>query len=144
LLVQGFFYRRFVRKVGEVRFMQVGTLLMAFGLCGVIATMLALASGKLTETWQAIVVAMIILAVLVTGFALMTPSVQALISKRADPTRQGEILGANQSASALARILGPALGPSLFFIDSAHVLPYVVGAGLMTIVFLLTLRLRQD
>jgi len=105
---------------------------------------LAVAYGFLVGTGQTIPAALVILAVLVTGFALMTPSVQALISKRADPARQGEILGANQSASALARILGPAIGSWLFFVTPSHVLPYAVGATLMAFVFGMTLRLRQD
>jgi MFS family permease len=74
----------------------------------------------------------------------MTPSVQALISKAADPTRQGEILGVNQSMSALARILGPAFGSYLFFVEPSHVMPYVAGAALMAIVLVLTLRLRPE
>jgi MFS family permease len=144
LLVQGLFYRRFVKRVGEIRFMRAGTLLMVLGLCGVIGTMVAVARGWISQPWQTIPAALVIIAILVTGFALMTPSVQALISKRADPSRQGEILGANQSASALARILGPALGSSLFFLDRAHILPYALGAALMAVVFWLTLQLRQD
>jgi MFS family permease len=144
MLVQGLIYRRLVARVGEVRFMQVGALLMLAGLIGVIVTVLAVARHALGDIAGIISVALVILAVLVTGFALMTPSVQALISKRADPTRQGEILGANQSASALARILGPAIGASLFFVHDTHVMPYVVGGGLMAVVFLLTLRLRPD
>jgi len=36
---------------------------------------------------------LISLAVSVFGFAFMTPSVQALISRRSDPARQGEVLG---------------------------------------------------
>ena len=39
------------------------------------------------------------------GAPFLTPSVQALISRRSDPERQGEVLGVNQSFSALARIL---------------------------------------
>ncbi len=144
MLVQGFVYRRFVHRVGEVRFMRVGTLLMFVGLAAVIATLVGVSRGVLDGPGTTIPVALVILAVLVTGFALMTPSVQALISKRADPARQGEILGANQSASALARILGPAIGSSLFFVEPTHVLPYVLGAGLMAVVFGLTLRLPQD
>src|SRR5262249_29513254 len=124
MLVQGLLYRRLVARVGELRFMRAGTLLMVVGLAGVIATLLAGAAGALPHPWGTIPVALAILAVLVTGFALMTPSVQALISKRADPERQGEILGANQSASALARIVGPALGSWLFFAEESHVLPY--------------------
>ena len=54
------------------------------------------------------------LALAVVGFAFLTPSAQALISKRSDPARQGEVLGVNQSFSALARILGPVIGVVLF------------------------------
>src|SRR5690606_36706233 len=50
------------------------------------------------------------LPLVVTGFAFVTPAVQALISRRSDPARQGEILVLSQSASAMARILGPLAG----------------------------------
>jgi MFS family permease len=143
MLVQGFIYRRFVTRVGEIRFLRLGVLLMLLGLGGVIATVLAVAGGNLAGPSVVIPVALGILAILVTGFALMTPSVQALISKAADPTRQGEILGVNQSMSALARILGPALGSFLFFVEPSHVMPYLAGGILMVIVFMLTLRLPQ-
>jgi MFS family permease len=142
MVAQGFLYRRYVNRVGELRFLRAGVLLMLVGLLAVIGTVLAVAWGVLQGEWTVIPVALVILAVLVTGFALMTPSVQAMISKSADPTRQGEILGVNQSMSALARILGPAIGPTLFFVDPTHALPYAVGAGLMAGVFLLTVRLR--
>src|SRR5439155_9485991 len=71
------------------------------------------------------------LAVAVTGFAFLTPSVQALISRRSDPAKQGEVLGVNQSASAMARILGPLVGLTLYKLDPAHLLPYGVGACLI-------------
>jgi len=144
MLIQGFVYRRFVNRVGEVAFLRLGVLLMLVGLGGVIATVLVVASGTLAGETAVIAVALAILAILVTGFALMTPSVQSLISKAADPTRQGEILGVNQSMSALARILGPSFGPFLFFAEPSHVLPYVAGAGLMAVVVALTTRLRSD
>jgi DHA1 family tetracycline resistance protein-like MFS transporter len=142
MLIQGLIYRRLVTRVGEVPFMRIGTALMLVGLCGVIAAVLGVAHGWLSGLETIIPASLVILAVLVGGFALMTPSAQALISRRADPARQGEILGANQSASALARIVGPAIGSALFFVERSHVLPYVVGACLMVVVFLLTLRLR--
>jgi MFS family permease len=144
MLIQGMVYRRFVGRVGETRFLRAGVFLMLVGLGGVIATVLAVARGALTGQGVVIPIALVILAVLVTGFALMTPSVQALISKRADPARQGEILGVNQSMSALARILGPAAGSFLFFIEPSHVMPYVAGAALMAVVLALTLRLRPE
>jgi MFS family permease len=144
MLAQGLVYRRFVNRVGEMRFLRLGVCLMLLGLCGVIGTVLVVNQGALAGLGLVIPVALLILAVLVTGFALMTPSVQALISKRADPTRQGEILGVNQSMSALARILGPAAGSFLFFVEPSHVMPYVAGAVLMAIVLVLTLRLPQQ
>jgi MFS family permease len=144
MLVQGLIYRRFVNRVGEVRFMQVGVALMLVGLGGVIATLLAVAQSFLAGEGVVIPVALLILAVLVTGFALMTPSVQALVSKKSDPTRQGEILGVNQSMSALARILGPAVGSFLFFVEPSHILPYLAGAVLMAVVLVVTLRMEQS
>jgi hypothetical protein len=80
----------------------------------------------------------------VIGFAFITPSIQALISRRTDPANQGEILGINQSGAALARILGPFVGLSLFDLSQTHVWPYVFGVGLVLVVFLLTLRVQQD
>src|SRR5439155_13204611 len=99
----------------------------------------SIASGTLL-----MILALIVFTVTVAGFALLTPSVQALISKRSDPTRQGEILGINQSASALARILGPMLGITLFFLTPSHILPYAFGAGLLLLVFVLSLPIRQN
>ena len=144
MLIQGMVYRRLVGRVGELRFLRAGVLLMLVGLGGVIATVLAVARGAFSGPAAVIPVALVILAVLVTGFALMTPSVQSLISKKADQSRQGEILGVNQSMSALARILGPAFGGFLFFAEPSHVLPYVAGAALMAVVMVLTLRLRTE
>jgi MFS family permease len=64
----------------------------------------------------------------VVGFAFLTPSAQALISRRTPADRQGEILGVNQSAAAVARILGPALGIPLYQLTPSHLLPYAFGA----------------
>ena len=59
------------------------------------------------------------------GFACVNPSVSALISKRADPDRQGEVLGVNQSFASLGRIVGPFLGSVLFAAHPSHTLPFV-------------------
>jgi MFS family permease len=58
------------------------------------------------------------------------PSLTALVVEQAPVEKRGESLGFQQSASALARIGGPALGGALF--DHAGVpWPYVVGAMLL-------------
>lgn len=53
-------------------------------------------------------------ATLAIGNGLTQPSVAAYVSKRADPREQGSTLGTNQSASALARMMGPAFGGFLY------------------------------
>jgi MFS family permease len=142
MLVQGFVYRRLVQRVGEVRFLRLGILLMALGLAGGVA--LLLGRDAFEPGVQRLLLGLPAGTVAVIGFAFMTPSVQALISRRSDAVHQGEVLGVNQSASALARILGPFLGITMFFVTDSHVLPYAGGCTLLLLVFFLTLRLQRD
>jgi MFS family permease len=142
MLAQGLIYRRLVRRVGEVHFLRAGVALMAFGLAAA-ALLLALLPDQVVS-WPVLGVALTIMTVAVMGFAFLTPSVQALVSRRSDPTRQGEVLGVNQSAAALARILGPFLGPALFFVPPQYLLPYLIGAVLLLGVLLLSLRVRPE
>ena len=80
----------------------------------------------------------------VVGFAFLTPSAQALISRRTAADRQGEILGVNQSASSLARILGPIFGVTLYKATDSHMLPYVVrGAVLLLVMLPMVPRIRR-
>jgi MFS family permease len=141
MLAQGVLYRRLVRRVGEVRFLRLGVALLTVGLAGAVGVLLIRQSAPHTTVLGCFG---LVITVAVAGFACVNPSIQALISRATDPAKQGEVLGANQSGSALARILGPMLALPLFFLTSSHVLPYVVGAGLLLAVFLLSLRLRQD
>jgi MFS transporter, DHA1 family, tetracycline resistance protein len=83
------------------------------------------------------------LTVAVMGFAFMTPSAQALISRRTTAERQGEILGVNQGASAMARILGPSLGLSLYYTTDNHLLPYIAGAILLLLMLPMLPRIRR-
>ena len=86
---------------------------------------------------------LIAVTVAVIGFAFFTPSVQALISRRSDPAKQGEILGANQSVNALSRILGPLAASPLYFLTANHALPYGFACILLAIVLGLLPRVRQ-
>ena len=74
------------------------------------------------------------MSVSVIGFAFVNPSVSALVSKRSDPSRQGEVMGVNQSFASLGRILGPFLGSVLFQAGASHILPYLSAVGLLLIV----------
>jgi MFS family permease len=79
----------------------------------------------------------------VIGFAFLTPSAQALISRRTSADRQGEILGVNQAASALARILGPILGVTLYKSTDSHLLPYLAGAVLLVLMLPMLPKIRR-
>jgi MFS family permease len=139
MLTQGFLYRRLVKKYHEVPLMRLGVGFMFLGLAGLAAV--AISDKDLTLRAPAFFGA---LALGVVGFAFLTPSAQALISKRSDPGRQGEVLGVNQSFSALARILGPLTGVLLFESESSHVLPYAASAVLLAIVMGLLTRVGRD
>jgi MFS family permease len=141
MLIQGFVYRRLAGRLHEETFIAMGILLMGLGVAGLGgATWLA---DRQASFGQILAMMLGSLAVAVTGFAFLTPSVQALISRRTDPARQGEILGVNQSASALARILGPLVGLTLYKLEPSHLLPYGFGACLILVMLPLLPALRQ-
>jgi MFS family permease len=141
MIAQGVIYRRLVGRFSELTLARSGLLMMLLGLASLAAVAGVISPESrppLAMTWF-----LVTLFVAVSGFAFLNPSINALISRRSDPTRQGEILGVNQSASALARILGPAIGNVLFRQTSRHELPYLVAAGMLLIVLALSSRLRS-
>jgi MFS family permease len=143
LLAQGFLYRRLARRVSEPTFMFFGILLMGLGVASLGGFTWLAAQPEPPGYSTLLTIMLISLAVAVVGFALLTPSAQALVSRRSDPAKQGEILGANQSASAMARILGPFCGLVLYKLEPSHLLPYGVGAALVLIMLPLIPRVRR-
>lgn len=121
VLSQGLLVRQLARFVSE------GYLATAGAIAGCIGfVVLAMASEHNDIAWL-----LVGMAIEVMGFALVTPSLQSLISRRADPEHQGGILGLSQSASAMARILGPMCAQPLFVRGAA--LPYSIGGWLMAV-----------
>jgi DHA1 family tetracycline resistance protein-like MFS transporter len=55
-----------------------------------------------------------VFAVIAVGQGISSPALQSLVSRGVAGEEQGEILGSNQSMSALARAIGPACGGWLF------------------------------
>jgi MFS transporter, DHA1 family, tetracycline resistance protein len=142
VMTQGFLYRRLANRLSEVTFMAMGLLLMALGLV-LLGGVTWLASHQ-SAAWQTLLVLMLAsMTLAVVGFAFLTPSAQALVSRRSDPAKQGEILGVNQSAASLARILGPIFGLSLYKLTPSHLLPYLFGAGLLLIMLPLLPRIGR-
>ena len=138
MLTQGLFYRRLAKKVSEVTFMTLGLLFMAGGVGTLGAVTLLASQGS-----ASLLLLFVALTLAVVGFAFLTPSAQALVSRRTDADRQGEILGVNQSASAMARILGPLLGVTLYKATADHLLPYAMGAVLLLLMLPLMPRIRR-
>lgn len=140
MFAQGFLYRKLVKKLDEVKLVRIGIVCMFLGL-GSLAAIAALAKEPAVAGFKTAWF-LVTLAVCVTGFAFVNPSLNGLISKKSDPNRQGEVLGINQSFSALARILGPLAGMVLFTSESSHVLPYALAALLLALVLGLLTKVR--
>jgi len=75
------------------------------------------------------------LGIVVAGFSFMQPSLNAMLSRRSDPARQGAIMGVGQSVSSLARIIGSGIGIPLLTMQLN--MPYYVATGLMILGVLL-------
>jgi DHA1 family tetracycline resistance protein-like MFS transporter len=142
LMIAGGLYRPLARRLPETALLAAGVALMIVGLAavGVVAWRVQAgppAAALLRTVFYAAS------AVAVAGFAFVNPSVSALISKRSDPDRQGEVLGVNQSFASLGRILGPFLGSVLFSIRPAGTLPFVAAVSILAVVAALLPRIGR-
>lgn len=157
MLVQGLIVRRLVVRLGEPLMCVLGVSLMLLGLIVMGGTVVThslqfvetvLPTGEVHRTLANGSLAIVLgtLAVAVSGFAFLTPSAQALISRRTSALRQGEVLGVNQAASAIARILGPLMGNLLYGSQAnPHAAwPFFGGGLLLTIALLLAVVLLRD
>jgi MFS family permease len=124
-LAQGLLVRRLASRISET------ALALAGGVVTIAGFLLLVWATQAGTLWLLVTAS----AVEVTGFALMAPTLQSLISRRSDPAKQGGILGISQSTIALARVCGPLLAVPLFFRGPA--LPYWVAAGMMVGAWLL-------
>lgn len=121
-LVQGGLVRPLSKRVPEAVLAGVGAIVQAVGF-------VILGWGGESGSLAALFLG---LAAVVAGFALVTPSLNSLVSRRSDPAEQGGILGVAQSVSSLARILGPLAGNMLF--GASRTLPLWTAAGMMALV----------
>ena len=146
LLLAGGCYRPLAKRLPERRLLTVGVGLMLLGMAALagVATVVtgrgvvAAAGDPLRAAFYASA------AFVVVGFAFINPSVSALISRRSDAERQGEVLGVNQSFASLARIVGPLAGMSLFSLHPSRALPYAASVALLVAVAALVPRLTAE
>lgn len=76
--------------------------------------------------WQVCLMGMIIVMI---GQSLTFPNIGAVISHASPPARQGEMLGLNMAAMALARIIGPLVAAPLFALNTGG--PFTAAALLI-------------
>jgi DHA1 family tetracycline resistance protein-like MFS transporter len=100
-LVQGGLVGTLVRKLGErpVALVAVALLIVGYWMLPYVATRTPL---------------LIAAAVLAFGSALFSPSLSSLVSREAQADAQGAVLGVYQSASALGRVVGPAMSGTIY------------------------------
>jgi DHA1 family tetracycline resistance protein-like MFS transporter len=145
MIAQGGFYRRFAVKKSEEKLLKAGVAMMFAGLGGLMAVAWFASRDPTSATDIGLKVGFYLaLACAVFGFAFVNPSVTALVSRRADPSRQGEVLGVNQSFAALGRILGPLLGLALFYLEPSRTLPYLAAVLALVAVVLLLPRIKAS
>ncbi len=120
----------FNAKLGEVRTMQVGTLLLLAGFILV----------PLAESLAAFIAAQILLPL---GTALLFPANSALVSHRAHHDEIGVTMGVQQTYRGIAAILGPIYAGGTYQLLGQHV-PFFISAGIIVFVIYLTFRIRED
>ena len=99
--MQGGLIGPLTRRFGEERLTLAGLVLIALGLLVL----------PFAREVPALVLALTLLSL---GMGAMQPTLNSLISRRAPPERQGEVMGVAQSVGALSRVLGPIIAGALF------------------------------
>ncbi len=129
VIVQGFFVEKLNRRFGEKKLLIIGCLLMAAGLY-IIPTAPFEAGFYVVEGFA------ITLIALANG--CLSPSINSLISKNANPDEQGKALGVSMSVGSMGRVIGPYLGG--FVYGMAMFMPYFVGALIMVAAWRVAVR----
>ncbi|MBI2709422.1 MAG: MFS transporter [Actinobacteria bacterium] len=119
-----------VARLGETGALRAGLGANAAGLL-----LLALDAG-----WPGIGVALVLLVV---GQGLVTPTMASAVAALAPARRRGQVLGAQQSAGSLARVVGPTVAGVLFGQVSV-VAPYLAGGALVVVAVLLVPAARSS
>jgi MFS family permease len=129
-LAQGYLVGKLVKRIGEVKLLMTGIILFAIGLA-------PMANLPTPSTL------LLALALLSLGYGFASPTIASLISKRTERALEGEALGINQSASSMARILGPVAG-GLAYGALGTSAPYMGGAVFAVMAFILARGIEES
>jgi DHA1 family tetracycline resistance protein-like MFS transporter len=122
-IVNGLLVGRVVPRLGERTIIPIAIALTGTGILLVPAS-------------QSVVLLCVACATMALGMGFNSPALTSAVSRVAEPTEQGGMLGLAQSLSALGRIAGPAWGGFLF--DRAGTaIPYISAGFIIALAFLL-------
>jgi len=128
-ILQGGLIGRLTRYFGEERLLLSGLALIAAGfLLMPFVHHLPVLVGAMTG--------------LALGIGLTQPAINSLISRRAGPEEQGEVMGVSQSAGSLSRVVGP-LAAGYSFAAFGRNSPYFLAAMLIAVTLLVALKLPR-
>lgn len=120
-VVQGGLIRWASRRFGEAWLVVAGSGFTALGLLGL----------PFAANLASILMATGLLAL---GMGLFNPALTSLVSRQAAADERGGIMGVSQSASSLARIVGPAIAGPLFEFFGRNAPYYAAGAVMVLVV----------
>jgi MFS family permease len=126
-LAQGYLLGKLVKRIGELRLLSIGIVIFALGLAPL--------ANMPTPSTLLLAVGMLSL-----GYGFASPTIASIISKLARRDLEGEALGINQSATSMARILGPLAGGFLYGALGMSA-PYIGGAVVALVAFILARRI---
>lgn len=127
VVVRGLLVGWLVRRLGERRIVQAGTMVLALSLVAI-----PLAHG------EAMMFALVPFWALAAG--LTFPSLASLVSQQTDARSQGSMLGGQQVVGGIGRVLGPVWAGALFGAVGIGS-PFLVGAALVSVAALVALRI---
>ncbi len=129
VIIQGGLIGPLTKRFGE-RVLIAAAACFLFGGYGVLAA---------TQGWTLLIVSMTLLAI---GNALANPSLSSLVSKEADDTERGAVLGVYQGASSLARVAGP-MYAGVVFVHIGPAVPFEIAALCMAPALVMVLMLPK-
>jgi MFS family permease len=131
-LFQGFLVGRLSKKFTSRQMIIGGSIIMGLGLAAI-----PLPPKDLFYPWE-----IVACGVLSFGNSCITPALTSWLSRIAPPMQVGQVLGANQSFSSLARVIGPPFGTSLF--SSHYNLPFYISGLIMILPLFIIMRLKNN
>ena len=129
VLAQGAVMGGLAQRFGDARLIRWGSMLLAIALWGIGAT-------HSFDTLK------VLAAALAVGSGMANPALSSLVSRAADASERGSVLGVQQGLGALARMIAPITGTWL--LEHASIgAAYTAAAVLMAVAYLCSLAVRD-